>query len=76
VWWGVTRVVRFNLLAYFLLGVTMALSSAAVQLLRQPNPFLRTNGYAVVAALLALLAWPVAGWARSSASPEGGSSAV
>ena len=65
VWWGVTRVVRFNLLAYFLIAAAIALVSAASMLLRQPNPFFRANGYAVVAALLALLAWPVIAWLRS-----------
>ncbi len=73
VWWGVTRVVRFNLLAYFLLVVTIALSGAAVGLLRQPNPFLRANGYAVIAALLALLVWPLASWTRRGTSGLGGS---
>ncbi len=65
VWWGVTRVVRFNLLAYFLIAAAIALVTAAGMLLRQPNPFFRANGYAVVAALLALLAWPMIAWLRS-----------
>ncbi len=79
-WWGVTRVVRFNLLAYFLVVTTMVLSSEAMQLLRQPNPFFRANGYAVVVAFVALLAWPLAGWARggnasrSGSNPQGGPS--
>lgn len=67
VWWGVARILRFNLLAYFLIATTIALVGAATSLLRQPNAFLRTNGYAVVAALLALLAWPLVAWLRSSA---------
>jgi len=73
VWWGVARVIRFNLAAYFLVVVTMILSGAAVQLLRQPNPFFRANGYVVVAALLALLAWPLVGWVRGrgGVSPVG-----
>ncbi len=72
-WWGVTRVVRFNLLAYFLVVTTMVLSSEAMQLLRQPNPFFRANGYAVVVALVALLAWPLAGWARGGNASRSGS---
>lgn len=71
VWWGIKRIVRFNLLGYFLLSVALALSGAAVQLLRQPNRFFLANGFAVVLALLAFLLWPLAGWAkgRGSVSP-------
>jgi hypothetical protein len=70
-WWGVKRMVRFNLLGYFLLSVALALSGAAVQLLRQPNRFFLANGFAVVLVLLAFLLWPLAGWAkgRGSVSP-------
>jgi hypothetical protein len=67
VWWGVTRLVRFNLLAYFLLAVVIKLSGAAVQLLRQPNEFFRANGFVVLVALLVLLAWPLVAWRRSAA---------
>lgn len=64
-WFGVTRVFRFNLLAYFLTAMGLSLGSAAVELLRQPSAFFRLNGHAVVAAGLVLLAWPVlAGWRR------------
>ncbi len=69
VWWGVTRVVRFNLLAYFLVAATIALVGTAGALLQQPNGFFRANGYAVVAALLALLAWPLIAWLRSPSPP-------
>ncbi len=71
VWWGVTRVVRFNLLAYFLIAATIALVDAASALLQQPNGFFRANSYAVVAALLALLAWPLIAWLRSPSPPAG-----
>ena len=67
-WWAVTRVVRFNLLAYFLVAASVALVGAADGLLRQPNEFFRANGYAVVVALLALLAWPLVEWRRSAGS--------
>jgi hypothetical protein len=54
--------VRFNLLAYFLIVVTSALAASAGALLRQPNAFFRANGYAVAAASLILLAWPLIAW--------------
>ncbi|MBI3668991.1 MAG: CPBP family intramembrane metalloprotease [Acidobacteria bacterium] len=66
-WWGVTRLVRFNLLAYFLLAACVTLAGAAAQLLQQPNEFFRVNGIAVVAAAVALLAWPLVGWRRAAA---------
>lgn len=66
VWWGVEQVVRFNLLGYFLLAVATALTGAAVELLRQPNEFLRANGYAVIFALAGFVAWPLIAWRRSA----------
>jgi hypothetical protein len=67
IWWGVTRVVRFNLLGCFLVAVATSLLDAAMQLFRQPAEFYRLNGYIVAVALLASLAWPLAAW-RSSLS--------
>ena len=75
VWWVVARVVRFNFLAYFLIVATIGLASAATALLKQPNAFFRANGYAVVAALLVLLAWPLVEWLRWSSSGSGVASA-
>ncbi len=69
-WWGVIRVVRFNLLAYFLVAATVTLTGAATRLLQQPNPFFRANGYAVVGAALALLAWPLVAWLRAPAARD------
>ena len=59
VWFGITRLVRFNVLGYFLIAATVALASPAAELLRQPNPYFRANGYAVIVAALAMLAWPL-----------------
>jgi hypothetical protein len=67
IWYGVTRIVRFNVLGYFLLAAMTALVPAAIELLEQPNPYLRANGYAVAAAAIALLAWPLMQWQRRSA---------
>jgi membrane protease YdiL (CAAX protease family) len=73
VWLGVMHLFRFNLLAYFVLAAGLALSSTGVQLLRQPAEFYLLNGYAVIVALLALLAWPLVAWRRANgggASPD------
>jgi hypothetical protein len=59
---GVRYVVRFNLLACFLVVAGTSLLGGAAELLSQPNPFYRTNGYAVLAALALLFAWPLVSW--------------
>jgi membrane protein implicated in regulation of membrane protease activity len=59
VWYGITRLARFNVLGYFLIAAMVAIASPSVELLRQPNPYFRANGFAVVAAALVVLAWPL-----------------
>ena len=59
---GVTRLVRFNMLGYFLIAAATALLTGAVKLIPQPNGFYGANGYVVVLALVGLLAWPLAKW--------------
>ena len=66
VWLGVTRLARFNLLGYFLLVMLLTLAEGGAELLRQPNSFFHSNGYAVAAFAVALLAWPVVAWQRAS----------
>ncbi len=66
---GVRRVIRFNVLGCFLLVACMALLGAAVQLLAQPDAFYRTNAYALIVAMLALLVCPLVAW-RMRASAE------
>ncbi|HYL10073.1 MAG TPA: CPBP family intramembrane glutamic endopeptidase [Candidatus Acidoferrales bacterium] len=66
---GAQRLVRFNLLGYFLIAAVTALSEAAVELLSQPNSFYRVNGIAVAVALAALLVWPLMAW-RSALQPN------
>jgi hypothetical protein len=67
-WWGISRVVRFNLLGYFLLLAVISLAGAALPLLQQPNSYLRSNGIAVLAALAFLLLWPLIAWRRATSS--------
>jgi membrane protease YdiL (CAAX protease family) len=64
---GVRYVARFNLMGSFLILMLLSLVGGAGELLRQPDSFYRTNGYAVVAALVLLLFWPVAAWLRAPA---------
>jgi hypothetical protein len=67
VWFGVSRVVRFNVPGYFLLAATITLVSGAVELLEQPNSYFHANGYAILVCVLALLSWPVIMWRRQVA---------
>ena len=67
IWFGVTRIVRFNVIGYFLLAAMTALVPAAIELLEQPNPYFHANGYAVAAAAIAILAWPLIRWQRGAA---------
>ena len=63
-WYGVTHIARFNALGYSLLAAMLVLVPGAIELLEQPNPYLRANGYAVAAIALAILAWPLMRWQR------------
>ncbi|HTC63308.1 MAG TPA: type II CAAX endopeptidase family protein [Candidatus Saccharimonadales bacterium] len=65
-WFGVTRLVRFNVLGYFLLAAMLSLVPSAIELLQQPNSQFHANGYAVVAFALAILAWPLMRWRQST----------
>jgi hypothetical protein len=64
-WYGVTRIARFNVLGYVLLAAVITLVSAAVDLLEQPNTYLHSNGYAVLVVAAAIVAWPLLRWQRS-----------
>ncbi len=68
--WGVTHLFRFNLLAYFLVGVLGSVASGSMELIEQADAFLRFQGYIVLAGGLVVLAVPLAGWwKRSVAAP-------
>jgi len=64
VWFGITRLVRFNALGYLLVGVMITLVPDALELLQQPNSYFHANGYAILACAVALLAWPLWQWRR------------
>lgn len=66
VWWGAQRIVRMNLLGYFLMAGLLLLAGPAIDLLRQPNSYFRANGVALIATALLLLLWPLVAWGRSS----------
>jgi len=59
---GAQRIVRFNLLGYFLVVMLLLLLGPAADLLGQPNSFFRANGWVLVAAGVVLLLWPFAAW--------------
>jgi hypothetical protein len=65
---GVTRLVRFNVMGYFLLVAIVWLVPAAFELLEQPNSYFRANGYAVIVIALAILPWPLVHWRRKITS--------
>jgi hypothetical protein len=72
-WWGVSRIVRFNLLAYFLLAAAISFVSEGSSLFAQPDSYLHANGAAVFGACALLLLWPFLAWRRgtnSAASPS------
>jgi hypothetical protein len=39
----------------------------ATELIEQPNPYLRANGYAILVFALAILVWPLMRWRSSTA---------
>ena len=59
---GVRRVMRFNVLGCFLVVAATSLLGGAAELLSQPDPFYRANGYAVLLGLVLLFAWPLVAW--------------
>jgi hypothetical protein len=67
---GVRRLMRFNILGCFLVVAGTSLFGSVAELLAQPDPFYRRNGYAVFLVLILLFAWPFATWRmRDSTSP-------
>ena len=67
---GIARVVRLNLLGYFLVLAIPTLLAGCVELLAQPNGFYHTQGMVCAAVLGALLAWLIAAWLTAKDAPE------
>jgi membrane protease YdiL (CAAX protease family) len=61
---AVRYVIRFNVLGYFLILASLALLGGAAEMLKNPDRFYQLNGYALVAGLVVLLAWPTVAWRR------------
>jgi hypothetical protein len=70
--YGVRRIVRFNLLGYFLILMVLALVGGASELLKQPNTLFQRSGWGVVCALVLVLLWPLLSWLRSPAEAATG----
>jgi general stress protein CsbA len=68
---GVQRVMRFNILGCLLIVAGTSLFGGAAELLSQPDPFYRANGYAVLLMLVLLYAWPLAAWRLRGANAAG-----
>jgi membrane protease YdiL (CAAX protease family) len=62
IWWGARRLVRLNLLAYFLLVMLLALSPAIDGLIRQPNAYYRINGAILITVVAILVVLPLFWW--------------
>jgi hypothetical protein len=67
---GITRVVRFNMLGCLLVVAAISLPGAAAKLVSQPDAFYRVNGYAVLLLLAGVLAWPLWAWRKRAAREE------
>src|SRR5262249_7396307 len=73
---GIARVVRMNLLGYFLVLAVPSLLLGAQELLSQPDGFYRRQGYLVIATLALLLIWPLSRWLMGSPKPPHGTAAT
>jgi membrane protease YdiL (CAAX protease family) len=68
---GVQGVMRFNIFGCLLIVAGTSLFGGAAELLAQPDPFYRANGYAVLLILVLLYAWPLAAWRMRAANAPG-----
>jgi hypothetical protein len=63
---AVRYLIRSNVLGYFLIVTGLLLLAGAGEMLGHPDYFYQTNGYGVVAALIALFGWPLVAWRRGA----------
>lgn len=68
---GVSKIVRLNLLGLFLTIFSTSLLVPALALLGQPNGALHKGGYAVIAIVLVALGWPLMKWLTGPAEAAG-----
>jgi hypothetical protein len=68
IWLVAQRIVRLNLLGYFVMAGLLLLAGPAFELLGQPNSYFHANGWVLVAAAVLLLLWPLFAWRNSGAS--------
>jgi membrane protease YdiL (CAAX protease family) len=68
---GVRYILRFNIIACFLVVAGTSLLGGATELLAQPDSFYRRNGYVVLTALVLLFAWPLVAWRRADSANSG-----
>jgi membrane protease YdiL (CAAX protease family) len=68
---GVRWLMRMNIFGCFLVLAITSLVDGAAELLGQPDSFYRINGYAVIGALVLLLAWPLLAWRRAAEAGQG-----
>ncbi len=75
-WWVVSKLVRFNMMGYFLLFATLVAAESAAELLAQPNSFYHANGAVVCIVGILLLAWPLVAWRRAASHGAGAAHAA
>ena len=67
---GVAQVARLNFLGMFMVTSGASLLSPAMALLKQPNEAYHHSGYALLATILLLLAWPLIKWWTAPAETQ------
>jgi membrane protease YdiL (CAAX protease family) len=65
-WFGITRIARFNVMGYLLLAAMIVALPGASEMLQQPSGYFHANGYAVILFAVGLLAAPLLLWRRGS----------
>jgi len=68
---GISRVIRLNLAGLFLIVACATMAGGAASLLVQSDHYYRTQGYFVIAAVIALLALPLIRWRHRAGKPAG-----
>jgi membrane protease YdiL (CAAX protease family) len=66
---GISRIVRLNLLGYFLVLAIPTLILGAEELASQPNDSYKHQAMAILAALAVLLLWPLLAWLTAQKQP-------